>query len=839
MMTVEPSSYEPKQPASQQQQQHQQQLSSLPPLSIQQQQHQRYVPVLGAQDPSPLRSAADTLVCRSSEFFEVLSPDAGPAVGQVGLRCGFCVETVHSIRSYVFPSNVRSIAVSLRQPMMAHLKECGRYPDEYKQVLLQSSSSAAGGGRGGDGGTDLRALGDFCLSRCHVAGIVDRHGGGLVFSGAPRLAAAPLPSPPYHYQPLPPNQSPEPRDEVAVSISQRGGNGGGDRPHQHQQFGVMGSGGGGGGSYHQQHAVHTDMPSDFPFMFVEDRWICKYCSRIPPPYRDAQNFWPQLSPPDARFIDYHLSICREFQKSAYFPQQHEVRSALPPPSSRYAPQPPWPEQPQAPHPLPYARGGVSMTSPYQQHHPYQGPAGAVPDQPLQPGDAEAEQAIEYLEANDLSSFDDAGNPVPPEHRLVLEDDRLMLTEYFFYLMKQLREVKFSEADRRTRGGKREKVKVGYGGLQCVHCVDIPQSRKFFWSNVDRLANSFAEIPAHIFRCKRCPQPTKDALLLLKKRHPEQMSRLPRGSQKIFFRRMWRRLHEEDPIDPAETEQIAMDAVAAAAVPSIDPQAPMLTVKTDSAASHATGNVSEESVYFLQRPSGEAAKTLVDGSMQPGPPSPKSRVLLAIPEDREWLSDMDCFTRRQLEVFCATAEDIAEASGDRKHPIQEGQVGIRCLHCAMASTPARGQSVAYPFSISGIYETAREFERLHLDNCEHLPLSAKSKMESLKKGASSLSSVVRKYFVIAAKALGLEDTDNGIRAGAPPIEIGPQAKFAFSDISSSPEEAAGDKKRKASSPANSPIKSSKRAALDQPPPDTPQQQQQSSQPDTPELKEAAI
>ena len=45
-----------------------------------------------------------------------------------------------------------------------------------------------------------------------------------------------------------------------------------------------------------------------------------------------------------------------------------------------------------------------------------------------------------------------------------------------------------------------------------------ESCKFFWSNVDRLSYSFAEIPSHILKCKQCPDNTKEALLVLKVRH---------------------------------------------------------------------------------------------------------------------------------------------------------------------------------------------------------------------------------------------------------------------------------------------------------------------------------
>ena len=80
---------------------------------------------------------------------------------------------------------------------------------------------------------------------------------------------------------------------------------------------------------------------------------------------------------------------------------------------------------------------------------------------------------------------------------LLAEDKLLITDYFFFLMRQLEMCNFEESDRKAR--KRESIKIGFGGLQCRHCTRNTRTggRKFFWSNVDRLANSFAEIPAHI------------------------------------------------------------------------------------------------------------------------------------------------------------------------------------------------------------------------------------------------------------------------------------------------------------------------------------------------------
>ena len=150
------------------------------------------------------------------------------------------------------------------------------------------------------------------------------------------------------------------------------------------------------------------------------------------------------------------------------------------------------------------------------------------------------------------------------------------------------------------------------------------------------------------------------------------------------------------------------------------------------------------------------------------------VMLAIREDQEWLSDHDCFVRRNLEVFTAGEKDVLTARADRKLGVTVGQVGIRCLHCAVAVSRysngrrgARGTAVVYPNSISSIFECVKELHRNHLeDGCPHLPPDASLKILELKGSmASSLSSVLRRYYVMAAKALGMVDCGKeGIRAG---------------------------------------------------------------------------
>jgi hypothetical protein len=295
----------------------------------------------------------------------------------------------------------------------------------------------------------------------------------------------------------------------------------------------------------------------------------------------------------------------------------------------------------------------------------------------------AQRAIEYLSSAERhGSGRQRDSPTEgPEPDLVQNEDKLLLTDFLFYLMKQLQIVRFSESDRKTRGGKREKINIGFGGLECIHCRDTMKSRKFFWSGVDRLANSFAEIPAHVFKCSSCPEEVKEALTNLKKVHAEQMARLPRGSQKVFFRRVWKRLHDRDPVatspehaDQQFGEQTSPQGeagfVATASSPGREGGSPGSKQQSPEGTSG-----SEESMFTIDRPTKDSAKALADAAMQALPPSPSSRVLLGIAEDRDFLSDVDCFLRRQLEVFCATKDDVKTALQDRKYPIHEGQVRV--------------------------------------------------------------------------------------------------------------------------------------------------------------------
>ena len=430
--------------------------------------------------------------------------------------------------------------------------------------------------------------------------------------------------------------------------------------------------------------------SAVPFVRDGAGWSCPFCRRVPLQLRSDGSFQQHMPPEETAMSHYK-------------------------------------ECPNVP--------GFSVYPSYPTHLTTFGPHGAIPSFTSYTGSFGSEQQhlTRMTSATSPEDSRDQQQITPSmldENLLAMPEDKLLLTDYFYFINQQLRICHFKEEDRNTRGGKRKNIKIGSGGIACVHCYGKPKARKFFWHDVDRLANSFSEIAVHVQKCYYCPDAVKFTLLELKARHAEQMTTKPRGWQKVFFRRMWRRIHG---YQAGEEEEGAAEAVEGAV--TVESQEAKQTEKVVSA------NVSSS-------------------------PSSRGACLLAIPEDNQWLSDSDCLIRKCLEVFVATEENVRQqAKTSRKGLIQVGQVGIRCIYCASSPQSSSGKgSFVYPSTINDIYDSVREIQRSHLHTCVNIPEGERAKFSSLKT-ASSCSTVVRRYYVVAAKGLKLKlyDTESGIRA----------------------------------------------------------------------------
>jgi hypothetical protein len=171
--------------------------------------------------------------------------------------------------------------------------------------------------------------------------------------------------------------------------------------------------------------------------------------------------------------------------------------------------------------------------------------------------------------------------------------------------------------------------------------------------------------------------------------------------------------------------------------------------------------------------------------------------LAIEEsDREWLSELNCFIRSHcVEAFSATKEDVNRSS--KRGRISLHQVGIRCCFCTHMPVPsgttsscqieasdndsADGEAapkgnaaVSFPTTITGIYESVKRWQRVHLAVCENVPASVREQLNAMS-NTNVWVPTTRQYWADAAAALGLIDTDEGIRFTKDPGSVKEEVK----------------------------------------------------------------
>ena len=191
--------------------------------------------------------------------------------------------------------------------------------------------------------------------------------------------------------------------------------------------------------------------------------------------------------------------------------------------------------------------------------------------------------------------------------------------------------------------------------------------------------------------------------------------------------------------------------------------------------------------------------------------------LALPDDEDYLPELHCLVRQNLELFSATDADCQDKSYGKRTPIVRGKVGIRCVHCAAASiaavstaamapdfvgsnsqaalsSPQRklkyiGGSISYISSLSSLSNIACQKPQLHFASCPHTPSNVKEHLHRLTHDEDGnplrqrAGAVVRKlgitstkYWLVAARRVGLVDVRSGgggIRFGRDP-QLPPRA-----------------------------------------------------------------
>lgn len=130
--------------------------------------------------------------------------------------------------------------------------------------------------------------------------------------------------------------------------------------------------------------------------------------------------------------------------------------------------------------------------------------------------------------------------------LVVAKDRDLIPDALFVALGQMKPCRLQQSDRvgcyKTRS-------LGFLGMSCKHCGGQPGFGRYFPNSVRSLAQTTTSqtILKHIGgKCRFCPPNVRKAVLELQRQqaHKEHITTgRPRyGSRKIFFQRMWARLH---------------------------------------------------------------------------------------------------------------------------------------------------------------------------------------------------------------------------------------------------------------------------------------------------------
>ena len=130
--------------------------------------------------------------------------------------------------------------------------------------------------------------------------------------------------------------------------------------------------------------------------------------------------------------------------------------------------------------------------------------------------------------------------------LVLMKDRDLVPDALFVAMAQMKICHLTQADRVGCYKGRE---LGFTGMCCKHCGGQPGFGRYYPNSVRSLAQTTTSqtILKHIgSKCRFCPPHVRQAVLELQRRAAAEgamSSGRPRyGSRKIFFQRIWARLH---------------------------------------------------------------------------------------------------------------------------------------------------------------------------------------------------------------------------------------------------------------------------------------------------------
>jgi hypothetical protein len=190
------------------------------------------------------------------------------------------------------------------------------------------------------------------------------------------------------------------------------------------------------------------------------------------------------------------------------------------------------------------------------------------------------------------------------------------------------------------------------------------------------------------------------------------------------------------------------------------------------------------LLLQQEPQHHQAPTPASASAPAVPPSKREEtnkpglahrasVLLFMDYDEDNLSEYQCFLRQQIEAFEASPDDVKGTAQGRNTPIQLGQVGIRCRHCASLPKAARPRgAVYYSQKIEGVYQVAQNMSKVHvLGRCSQVPDHTKRKLLELKQ-FNQRACGGKDYWGDGLRALGIYEDGRCMRFRPRAVSVSP-------------------------------------------------------------------
>lgn len=133
-----------------------------------------------------------------------------------------------------------------------------------------------------------------------------------------------------------------------------------------------------------------------------------------------------------------------------------------------------------------------------------------------------------------------------DSQIVSMNDRHLVPDTLMAALAQMRPCQVTADD---RIGRCKNHQIGFVGMCCKHCggkAGKPGYGRYFPSSIRSLAqvDSCQHIVKHVAStCQQCPPEIRSTVLRLQQL--ENTERIRYGSRKMFFRRVWARLHEDD------------------------------------------------------------------------------------------------------------------------------------------------------------------------------------------------------------------------------------------------------------------------------------------------------